>query len=387
MKKIYLEPQWKLPVFARYLLSHPPVGYEFVAKEGASVAATEAAARHDIAYKLYDLMGKVVPINLGKAWLDQFAKPPKDTVLTWAILHPVFRREPWIIELARELPHFLVGHEPQFERYKSVLLRLVKSDYCRRIICCDAIAREALLSRLGTSCLEDKIEEVERAVPSQEFTKNYSNDKVRLLFVNSVNIRTDVHFFTKGGAILVEAFSRLSGRYPDLELVIRSALPPDMKAKCKETRGITLVEQPLPAGEFERLWQSADIFVLPTHVTPDAIFIEAMSYELPVVSTNVWANPGIVQDGRAGLLIDDPVTAEFAEGAVIHFEHPGWRQAIRRVNEGMVEQLVDKLRILIENPELRRQMGRAGRWEVEHGKFSMHRRNEKLKRILDEVTS
>jgi glycosyltransferase involved in cell wall biosynthesis len=42
---------------------------------------------------------------------------------------------------------------------------------------------------------------------------------------------------------------------------------------------------------------------------------------------------------------------------------------------------------LIENPERRRQMGRAGRWEVEQGKFSIEKRNEKLKRIFDEATA
>jgi hypothetical protein len=31
-------------------------------------------------------------------------------------------------------------------------------------------------------------------------------------------------------------------------------------------------------------------------------------------------------------------------------------------------------------------MGQAGRWEVEHGRFSIKNRNEKLKRIFDEAT-
>jgi glycosyltransferase involved in cell wall biosynthesis len=53
----------------------------------------------------------------------------------------------------------------------------------------------------------------------------------------------------------------------------------------------------------------------------------------------------------------------------------------------MVEELEAKLNLLIENDELRRRMARAARWEVEHGKFSLQRRNEKLKRIFDEATS
>jgi hypothetical protein len=40
----------------------------------------------------------------------------------------------------------------------------------------------------------------------------------------------------------------------------------------------------------------------------------------------------------------------------------------------------------IENPELRRRLGLQARREVEEGKFSMKRRNEALKRVLDEAT-
>ena len=56
------------------------------------------------------------------------------------------------------------------------------------------------------------------------------------------------------------------------------------------------------------------------------------------------------------------------------------------VDPKVVEELADKTSILIENEDLRRRMGRAGRQEIETGKFSIEKRNEKLKRIFDEVT-
>lgn len=387
MSRVYLEPVWKLPAVARYLLSNPPDGYEFIAKDNALVASTEAAAKFDISYRLYDLAGSVVPVNLGKAWLDQFTKPPKDTALTWAFMHPVFRKEPWVMELIYEQPFLLVGHEPQLKPFKRVLVRLLESDYCRKIVCCDSIVGEALLDQLGTSTIEDKIEVVERAVPPQEFTKVPRDGKVRLLFVNSINLTHKDHFFAKGGALLLEAFSRLSPRYPEVELVIRSALPPEFKARCQQSAAITVLEQPLSSEELQHLWQSADIFVLPSHVTPDTVLIEAMSYELPVVTTNVWANPSIIQDGKTGILIDNPLMARFTEGPTVHLGHPAVGEALRRIDEGMVDQLEESLRLLIENTQLRRQMGKAGRHEVEHGRFSLARRNEKLKRVLDEAVA
>jgi glycosyltransferase involved in cell wall biosynthesis len=52
----------------------------------------------------------------------------------------------------------------------------------------------------------------------------------------------------------------------------------------------------------------------------------------------------------------------------------------------MVQRFIEKVSILIENSELRRQMGQAGRREVEEGGFSVRRRNPALKRIFDKAT-
>lgn len=60
-------------------------------------------------------------------------------------------------------------------------------------------------------------------------------------------------------------------------------------------------------------------------------------------------------------------------------------KAIEIVDIKVVEELVGKTSILIENKELRRSMGKTGRGEIETGKFSIDKRNEKLKRVFDEV--
>jgi glycosyltransferase involved in cell wall biosynthesis len=66
---------------------------------------------------------------------------------------------------------------------------------------------------------------------------------------------------------------------------------------------------------------------------------------------------------------------------------PQFKKAIKTPDPKVVQGLVEKTSILIENKELRRQMGKAGRWEVEHGKFSVDSRSKKLKRIFDEATA
>ncbi|MFX1513991.1 MAG: glycosyltransferase, partial [Promethearchaeota archaeon] len=55
------------------------------------------------------------------------------------------------------------------------------------------------------------------------------------------------------------------------------------------------------------------------------------------------------------------------------------------VDPKVVMDLADKTRILIDNRELRKSMGKAGRERVEKGKFSLNKRNERLKKIFDEA--
>ncbi|MEB3217800.1 MAG: glycosyltransferase family 4 protein [Nostocales cyanobacterium 94392] len=87
----------------------------------------------------------------------------------------------------------------------------------------------------------------------------------------------------------------------------------------------------------KQLYASSDIFVLPSfQETFGIVFLEAMHYGLPIITTNVTAMPELVEDGKNGLLVP-----------------PGDSQALA--------QAISKL---IENPDLIEQMGAAGRKKV-----------------------
>ena len=62
-------------------------------------------------------------------------------------------------------------------------------------------------------------------------------------------------------------------------------------------------------------------------------------------------------------------------------------KAIKEIDFEVAERLSKKISILIEDNELRRKMGRNARREIETGKFSIKKRNEKLKKIFDEATA
>jgi len=117
----------------------------------------------------------------------------------------------------------------------------------------------------------------------------------------------------------------------------------------------------LAQDEVIELYKRATIFVLPCQITDDGdrdgipnVLVEAMAMELPVISTNVSGIPELVEHEQNGLLVrpEDPA---------------GLAAAIAR---------------LLDQPQRRRELGKAGREKVCR-EFSAERNAEDLKALFD----
>lgn len=109
--------------------------------------------------------------------------------------------------------------------------------------------------------------------------------------------------------------------------------------------------------EKEMAYQSADIFVLPTsNDCFPLVLLEAMQYELPVISTKEGGIRDIVEDNVTGLIVErnNPID------------------------------LADKLEVLINNEAMRLEMGRAGHSKYEN-EFTLQAFESKLQEILEEI--
>jgi len=393
-KKVYLEPTWRYHAYAHQLLASPPEGYEFVTpRKPVESKLLDTLSHSGIGRPGLERLDSVLPTSLIKSWLERWSQPPRGTVLTYACDHLVFRPEPWVVEV--EYAGLLLGADlKHFKRFKRTLEKALASPFCRKIICWSEASRKGLLADLECNGFAHKVELVDYAVPPRHFVKVYpeqgrrkTNDgkKTRLLLVGSGTGKGA--FDARGGREVLEMFSILRQRYSNLELVIRSDVPAEVKSKYGGMDGLRLIESMVPWEELEREFRSADIFVLPSHATMPMNILDAMSYELPVVTVDYWANKDIVEDGRTGL-----VAHGFA-GFSPHYpgtHQPAWttsgyKVTQRKTDPAVIADLVEKVSLLIENAGLRQKLGKAGRAEVEQGRFSLKRRNDKLKQIFDEA--
>lgn len=370
------------------LVMYPPSGYQFVTQGTSWDKASSAMSNINAIYSFQQrFLGRVIPVNLVKAYLERLKKPPQGTDLTYATGHLVFRKEPWVVDLefVTQLAGYNLGH---FKRYKKFIEKVLVSPYCKKIICWTEAGKKTVLANMDCQGFEHKVEVVPLAVPKKDFSKDYNNKKTtKLLFVGSANIPGEFEY--KGGKEILEAFVILRQKYSNLELVIRSDIPQEIKAKYNGLDGLKLIDKIIPWGQLEQEFKSADIFLFPSHSTPALAILDAMSYELPVITTCVWANPEMVEDGKTGFIIKKSEKVPYyVENFIPNWDYrlgSQFMKSIRATDSKVVEELAEKTSFLIENEELRRKMGKAGRQEIDTGKFSIEKRNEKLKRIFDKA--
>jgi glycosyltransferase involved in cell wall biosynthesis len=192
-----------------------------------------------------------------------------------------------------------------------------------------AWAKESLMKDYGVQ--EDKITVVPPSINLRKWRCVLSafsggpSKRLRVLFVGG-------DFLRKGGDLLVRIARREEFQKFEFHFVTRSfSGTPGGNVFVHSDLGIN--SQPLI-----ELYSTSDVFVLPTRADLSSwVLLEAMATGVPVISTKVAGIPEIVIDGQTGYLVepDDEDT------------------------------LVERLKMLLHNPELRRRFARTGRERVE----------------------
>ncbi|MEL6821361.1 MAG: glycosyltransferase family 4 protein [Calditrichota bacterium] len=118
---------------------------------------------------------------------------------------------------------------------------------------------------------------------------------------------------------------------------------------------------PVTQEELIRLYESHDVFVMPSqHEGFGIVYLEAMSFGLPVIASSAGGAVDIVQHGKNGFLVnpghaaqvanvikqlsDSSVYRKFSEGAIRTYQsHPNWEMSMNGV-EQFIKETVAKWR-------------------------------------------
>jgi len=137
----------------------------------------------------------------------------------------------------------------------------------------------------------------------------------------------------KGVPILIEAMANLVEKYPNLTLRLvgdgpdRTALEADVACRGLSDR-IVFLGYKSQADVAEELAQ-ADVFVLPSFAEGvPVVLMEAMTSQVPVVTTRIAGVPELVEDGVSGRLVPPGDCAAFTQALDAVLEDPAQRQAL-----------------------------------------------------------
>lgn len=140
----------------------------------------------------------------------------------------------------------------------------------------------------------------------------------------------------KGVDVLLDAYDTLRDDFPGVRLVIMGhCREPELsmwKSRVLSSPGAEL-KKPVFYDEMQEILHGCILLALPSRSEAmGRVLIEAMACGKAIVGSRVGGIPNVIQDGMTGLLVEP----------------------------GNVEDLARKLRLLLEDKDLRRRMGKAG---------------------------
>jgi glycosyltransferase involved in cell wall biosynthesis len=152
----------------------------------------------------------------------------------------------------------------------------------------------------------------------------------------------------KGGPTLAKAFETVLAGYPDATLTIVGCRPDVNLPNCN-------VVGRIPLRDVKQYFAQASVFCLPTTLEPFGIvFLEAMAHKLPIIGTNIGAQPDFVVEGKNGFLVNPGDSHQLAQKIITLIGSPDkckalgeyghrlfwdtytWEKTGRRLRENMV---------------------------------------------------
>jgi glycosyltransferase involved in cell wall biosynthesis len=304
--------------------------------------------------------------------------------LIFAAQHLIKTEKPWVVDL--EFVNALAGY-CNIYWVKNIIAKKLRSRECKAILPWSNWGADTVRNSIDCIGFKDKIKVVRYTVSPKNIEKDPKKSGIRMLFVGSINQCGRMREMYKGLYENIEAFIQLQDKYDDLELVIRSSVTPEVRAKVSKYPNIKIIDSPLSYSQLEELYHSADVF---PHIGYEALnlsTLEAMSYGIPVIATNLYNIPEAITHMKNGMLIDlpDPTLLYTKNGCPNEYANPPIK-IMKRFRSAVIEKTKNCMKMLIEDSSLRYNIGREAAQSIKSGEFSMQHKNSILKEIFDEAT-
>jgi glycosyltransferase involved in cell wall biosynthesis len=288
---------------------------------------------------------------------------------------------PWVID-CEDARSFYRGYERLFPFHKNQIQKILARNSCKKILPWTEKAKQSIFANYDTEKIRDKIQVIPLTIKSTPIKLKAKQD-ITFLFVGSSNIEFIQDFYYKGGLEVIKAFKQLNSKYANVNLILRSVVDQNIRKEIQNSRNIHIIDSALSQEELNHLYLTSSVFVFPCLATPGMVFVEAMNFGLPIISTNYWANSEYITDYYNGFLVDTPKNIKgknVIKCTLNYSRNIGYHQ----VDENQIQQIAERMKYFIENPNEILKMGKNAKSLIEKGKYSLETKNKKLQKIFEE---
>jgi glycosyltransferase involved in cell wall biosynthesis len=283
-----------------------------------------------------------------------------EVLYTWGVIP--LAPKPYVIEL--DNPYVLTFYNlTWFALMRPILRSLLLNPRCRRIVCISEACKRTLRIELGDRVADKAVvvypymaDRTDR--PRPPAARQDKEERVNFLFVST-------EFYLKGGRETLHAFEKLAATHPNAHLTMVTFVPSEIASQYENRPWVTFVPANLDKQDLFRLYYDpADVFLMPTYWDSfGMVFLEAVSFGLPIIATTLYTLPEMVENGRSGLLIEPPFPYYHADGRVAkeNWDKDDLILKVQREEYPEVEQGVEAALQRLMIPEERTAMAEATR--------------------------
>jgi glycosyltransferase involved in cell wall biosynthesis len=303
-----------------------------------------------------------------------------------------YGQNPWIIEIEDPTtlfyPHIQNGGTLDLDftasPYFPIVKTLLESDQCKGILTHMQSTARMVPTLFGSDKIREKVFYAPLGVELprrwQRHAEQDDSEPINLLYINSW---CQTNFYVRGGLDILEAFTILRERYPQLRLTMRANLPglDNHYSKLIESGWVRVISRFLPAKEMDDLMAESHVFLLPAARVHVVSLLQAMSYGLAVVTSDGWGIDEYVTHERNGLIVKGrygKVTWSDEQAGVLREDY----EQMLVPDPEVVDGLVEAVSRLVEDRQLRRNLGRTARQDVQTN-FSLEHWNQGLREVLE----
>ena len=360
--KVFLQSPWKNTdsPYYKYLRKKSPIEIKYANAENFKLIQDKNKLRINnwVKQRIKLLIGKLYPSMPNAHYTPN---PEKYDLIHCA--HCISKnKSPWVCDIEFVGQFWASGPYKDFQSGEKVL-KYLQSDYCKKILAWTKWSEKGILKLFPE--IQKKVEILYPAIPGQKRKKS-SSGKINLLFIGR-------DFKMKGGGIALKIFDELTKKYDNVYATVISDVPEKILKKYELNSKTKIYGLMSHEKLSEEIYPNEDIFVYPTFSdTFGFAILEAQSFGLPVVVMKTRDTHTIgetVIDGKTGFIVENLKA-----------------NAVNRVaSEKIIEQIKKVVEKLINDKSMLKSMSKNCLKEIGKGKFSIEKRNKKLRKIYEEA--